>query len=142
MDAREAVVVSLLMTSHAFMLRPDFADTTSAGGPRRSFVRARALRRARGAPPSRKHPIKQRRGTSTASRAARLARALSRYRTLETLTWDRLPPNDRELYWDAVTEATRVRQWSVLGRTRLLTAELNNRTPAFANSSSDVCGVR
>ena len=28
MDAREAVVVSLLMTSHAFMLRPDFADTT------------------------------------------------------------------------------------------------------------------
>ena len=85
MDAREAVVVSLLMTSHAFMLRPDFADTTRLG-PRRSFVRARALRRARGAPPSRKHPIKQRRGTSPASRAARLARALSRYRTLETLT--------------------------------------------------------
>lgn len=86
MDAREAVVVSLLMTSHAFMLRPDFADTTRLG-PRRSFVRARGrCGAARGAPPSRKHPIKQRRGTSPASRAARLARALSRYRTLETLT--------------------------------------------------------
>ena len=88
MDAREAVVVSLLMTSHAFMLRPDFADTTRLGPRRTALVAfaARALRRARGAPPSRKHPIKQRRGTSPASRAARLARALSRYRTLETLT--------------------------------------------------------
>ena len=76
MDAREAVVVSLLMTSHAFMLRPDFADTTRLG-PRRSFVRARALRRARGAPPSRKHPRSSNVGGRRRPRAPLVSRARS-----------------------------------------------------------------
>ena len=143
MDAREAVVVSLLMTSHAFMLRPDFADTTRLG-PRRSFVeRSRAGAAAR----SRRATLPEASDQATSGDVAGLARRSSRARAL-SIPYARdadvtvSPPTTGNYTWDAVTEATRVRQWSVLGRTRLLTAELNNRTPAFANSSSDVCGVR
>ena len=77
MDAREAVVVSLLMTSHAFMLRPDFADTTRLGAHgARSFARGRC-----GALAAR-HPPREASDQATSGDVAGLARRSSRARAL------------------------------------------------------------
>ena len=80
MDAREAVVVSLLMTSHAFMLRPDFADTTRLG-PRGlgSFARGRC-----GALAAR-HPPGSIRSSNVGGRRRPRAPLVSRARSLDTV---------------------------------------------------------
>ena len=76
MDAREAVVVSLLMTSHAFMLRPDFADTTRLGPT--ALVRSRAGAAAR----SRRATLPEASDQATSGDVAGLARRSSRARAL------------------------------------------------------------
>ena len=80
MDAREAVVVSLLMTSHAFMLRPDFADTTRLGphGAASTLVRSRAGAAAR----SRRATLPEASDQATSGDVAGLARRSSRARAL------------------------------------------------------------
>ena len=80
MDAREAVVVSLLMTSHAFMLRPDFADTTRLGP--RGARRSSPVRRAGAAARSRRATLPEASDQATSGDVAGLARRSSRARAL------------------------------------------------------------